>query len=343
MFSNKKFDILEKYLNITEKVSYLFFKYKDIPNKFMSFIRTKKSGIMLSLSFMSFLLITLIFICSCHIGSFVDSKDKEEIIHQQGPLPPPPSMVIKTQRPKKELHDFYVQEDVISIDNAKEGVSKTGSIWADTQNPRQLYGDSYPSKIGSIVTISIPENLRYHVPNSKDKNEAGKPEDFKFTITKFDHSGNAYLKGGKEFRTSLGIESEVYVTAIIPREKLENFKGDAKDMSEVKVNVTKNNQVKTYISDSWDENVSRKLAGFKPDLRESLKQYENIRRDLDVDKKALKVQKDNLKEREERIIKDRNRLSQEQNKLKEQEKDFSKKVMEEARKLYEKEKLNQKK
>ena len=120
MYSNpKKFDLIEKYLNITEKVSFIFLNIKNTLIKVISFMHKKKSPIMLSLSFMSFLLITLIFICSCHIGSFIDNKSKEDIIHQQGPLPPPPPSVMKTQKPEKGIKEFYVQENLISIEKGK--------------------------------------------------------------------------------------------------------------------------------------------------------------------------------------------------------------------------------
>lgn len=64
---------------------------------------------------------------------------------------------------------LYVKRDTLNIKPAEPG-SKTGSIWADAKQPRQLFNDPRPSRMGEVVTVAIPDELQFKwTPTARSK------------------------------------------------------------------------------------------------------------------------------------------------------------------------------
>ena len=61
---------------------------------------------------------------------------------------------------EKQPDVLFLKRENLSIKPRYQG-STTGSIWADTQSPRELIADARPSRAGEMITVTIPESLRF--------------------------------------------------------------------------------------------------------------------------------------------------------------------------------------
>ena len=251
-------------------------------------------------------------------------------------------------RPERELDQLYLKRSEVFIKNTDNG-SSTGSVWADAREPRSLLVDSAPGKEGQTITVLIPEELRFDPANSstdsgsqtkdKDKKNASKPaqenagssSDLKLTdpteaspsqrlalrpiksikmqIVGFEPSGDVYLRGVRKYTGANGEDNSIMILAKVPRRQLSGFELDARELTDVAVSEDLGGRTREYATQGWDEMVSRRLAGFTPDLQSELASIDSLREEIRTAQASLRDQaKANEMERE-RIRKERNRMS----------------------------------
>lgn len=245
----------------------------------------------------------------------------------------------------KGADQLFLQRSELQITNREQG-SSTGSIWADAQDPRTLISDAAPSKEGQTVTVMIPDELQFDPqsitrstkkPNSKSatkeesKDSQGikltDPDDaspslevaqapvkqFKMQIVGFEPGGDVYLRGVRRYAGATGEETTTMVLAKVPRRHLNGYTLDARDLTEVAVNENSGGKLREYSAPGWDELVSRRLAGFSPDLQSEMGALDGLRDEIKLAQSALREQaKANELERE-RLRKERERLESQSN------------------------------
>jgi hypothetical protein len=255
----------------------------------------------------------------------------------------PQTRRFEVPRPDRDVDQLYLRRDELLIKN-KEAGSSTGSIWADSSEPRVLFNDPAPNKEGQTVTVVIPDELQFDPKSaaastpekSKDKKDK-KPQDaasdplkltdpdslspslqvaqtpiksLKMQIVSFEPGGDVYLRGSRRFKSPQGEENVTMVLAKVPRRALTGYEIDARDLTDVAVNEDVGGKLREYSAQGWDEVVSRRLAGFAPDLQSELNGIEDLRNEIRSAQNVLREQaKANEMERD-RVRKDRERLSQ---------------------------------
>lgn len=268
-----------------------------------------------------------------------------------GPRPAPrlpQTRLFDGPRSDRDIDQLYLRRDEFVIRN-KESGSNTGSIWADSSDPRVLFNEPAPSKEGQTVTVLIPEELQFNPRNamektsekSKDKKEKKAQEtakdDLKFTdpdtmspalqltqapikslkmqIVGFEPGGDVYLRGTKRYKSANGEDNMTMILAKVPRRALTGFEVDARELTDVAVNEDWGGKTKEYSAPGWDETVSRRLSGFTPDLQSELGAVDELRDEIRNAQNILREQaKANELERE-RVRKDRERLTQQSSSL----------------------------
>jgi hypothetical protein len=262
--------------------------------------------------------------------------------------PPRPVMQVQPRkfdasRPERELDQLYLKRNEVIIKNSESG-SSTGSIWADSREPRALLADASPSREGQTVTILIPEELRFDPKNtsadkagSKDKKTASSPDketgkdglkltdpdeaspsqttalrpvkSMKMQIVGFEPTGDVYLRGIRKYTGANGEENSIMVLAKVPRRQLTSFQLDARELTDIAVNEDLGGRMREYSAQGWDEMVSRRLSGFSPDLKSELASLDSLRDEIKTVQASLRDQaKANELERD-RIRKERSRMS----------------------------------
>lgn len=268
-----------------------------------------------------------------------------------GPRPAPrlpQARLFDSPRSDRDIDQLYLRRDDFIIRN-KEAGSSTGSIWADSSEPRVLFNDPAPSKEGQTVTVLIPEELQFDPKNafdttadkSKDKKEKKTQEtaksDLKLTdpdnmspafqltqgpikalkmqIVGFEPGGDVYLRGTKRYKSANGEDNMTMVLAKVPRRALTGFEVDARELTDVAVNEDWAGKAREYSAPGWDETVSRRLSGFTPDLQAELGAVDELRDEIRNAQNILREQaKANEMERD-RVRKDRERLTQQSSAL----------------------------
>ncbi len=240
----------------------------------------------------------------------------------------------------KGADQLFLQRNEVQIRNREQG-SSTGSIWADAQDPRTLTSDAAPSREGQMVTVVIPDDLQFS-PNSvmspekksdarTDKNQKDKKDNgiqltdpdtaspsiqvsqaplktFKMQIIGFEPGGDVYLRGTRRFANATGDETTTMVLAKVPRRYLNGYSIDARDLTEVAVNENIAGKLREYSAPGWDEMVSRRLAGFSPDLRSEMGALDGLRDEIKLAQKALRDQAQANELERDRLRKERERL-----------------------------------
>lgn len=132
---------------------------------------------------------------------------------------------------------------------------------------------------------------------------------FKMQIVGFEPSGDVYLRGLRKYTGANGEENSIMVLAKVPRRLLSSFELDARELTDVAVNEDMGGRMREYSASGWDDMVSRRLAGFTPDLNSENATLDALRDEIKTAQSSLRDQaKANEMERE-RIRKERNRLS----------------------------------
>jgi hypothetical protein len=105
-----------------------------------------------------------IVLCSC--------QAPRGMMEPVGPSRRPSASAQGMRNPSKQndVQQIYTKKESIVI-RSKETGSSSGSMWADARQPRDLWGEQRPSRVGEVVNVTIPEDLRY-VPAGKS--DAGK-------------------------------------------------------------------------------------------------------------------------------------------------------------------------
>lgn len=252
--------------------------------------------------------------------------------HHRLPLPhmvPVPSPVLE-----KEPQPLYTKRDTIVISPRHSG-SPTGSIFADTEPRWELLADARPNQIGEVITVKIPDDLQF-TPEASGKGDAAKPpsenksadpaaqaalpafdntvnpepvKELRMEIIAMEPTGSVYLRGVREFRNQRGELHRAVVTAKVPRRELNGYEIDARTLTAVAVNEENNGTLSDYTSTAWDKTVSRRLAGFVPDVAAEYSMLEDARRSLEARQKALQDQARALAAERERIVKERQRTA----------------------------------
>jgi hypothetical protein len=211
---------------------------------------------------------------------------------------------------QKNQERLFIKRENIII-KSKENGSTTGSIWADSPEPKSLITDYQPSRTGQIIHVNIPKNLQYtnsdQNPTNGQKSEA--IESVKFEIVNFEPGGDVYLRGVKNYLNEIGAQHDIMIMAKLPQRKLTKFKIDANDLTQVTVSDNNNGSISDYSSLGWDSLISKKISGYTPNINTALKELENQKKDLETQKKSLQEQQKSLAEDAQRLKSDRDRLN----------------------------------
>jgi|GEM_PF-646758 len=279
-------------------------------------------------------------------------------------------------RVEKRPETLYLKRETLRIKPKDEG-STTGSLWADTEVPRQLLADEKPVRQGEMVSISIPDELQFSPPGGasgaglnalgtggKKTAAAGAPggagaggpaapagtagakgkaaqdanglpaltdpntvgvlgelapapiTNFKMQIVGMEPGGDVFLRGVKTYANSLGEKRNVTLFAKLPARQLNSFEVDARDLTELALTEEVGGQSAEYASTGWDPVVSRKLAGYSPDINAELQALEDVRRELATEQDALKDRARAMSDERTRMQKDRQRGADENQRLK---------------------------
>jgi hypothetical protein len=234
-----------------------------------------------------------------------------------------------------ESEYLYAKKERVLI-KKKETGSPTGSMWADAGQSRNLFAEDKPQRVGDIVTISIPEDLRYSATAGgaaaasssaqapaalgNEKSNAsetmvspgagtGEPlKEFRMEIVGVESTGDVYLRGVREYRGQNG-KRMIAVNAKVPRRILSSSVLDARALTAVTVNEDADGVMADYQTPGWDKVVSRKISGFVPDVNSELASIEDARKELDVQREALRQQTQALQDERERLLKERARMA----------------------------------
>lgn len=241
----------------------------------------------------------------------------------------------------KSPDQLFLKRNDLQITSRDVG-SSTGSIWADAQDPRTLLTDAAPSREGQTITIMIPDELQFNPQsivssdNKKPSKDSDKKQDneeqsgikltdpdeaspsfqvlnkpmttFKMQIVGFEAGGDVYLRGSRRFVNGSGEETTAMVVAKVPRRHLNGYNLDARELTEVAVNESLGGSFKEYSAPGWDEMVSRRLAGFSPDLKSEMGALDGLRDEIKVAQKSLREQSKANELERERLRKERERL-----------------------------------
>lgn len=259
----------------------------------------------------------------------------------------PTARKFETEKPERNIDQLYLKRDEFIIKNRETG-SSTGSIWADTQEPRTLLSDPTPSREGQTVTVLIPPELQFDPKsvtvtdntkskdkgNSKDKKKNTEQENaglkltdpdsasptvqlsqgtiksLKMQIVGFEPGGDVFLRGQRRFVGANGEENMTMILAKVPRRALTGFELDARELTDVAVNEDIDGRQKEYTAPGWDEMVSRRLAGFAPDLKSEMSAIDSLRDEIRAAQSGLRDQAKANETERERIRKERERMAE---------------------------------
>jgi hypothetical protein len=310
-----------------ERVSSNFVQFTEKPENSNKLLKLTLSGLVITFT-------VLLFSC--------------QTLPPPRPLPQAPiARKFDTDRQERNLDQLYLKRDEFIIKNRETG-SSTGSIWADTQEPRALLADPTPSREGQTITVVIPPELQFDPKsvtvadnlkskdkgNTKDKKKDTEPENtglkltdpdsasptiqlsqgpiksFKMQIVGFEPGGDVYLRGQRRFVGANGEENLTMVLAKVPRRALTGFQLDARELTDVAVNEDIDGRQKEYTAPGWDEMVSRRLSGFTPDMKSEMSAIDGLRDEIRTAQSALREQAKANESERERIRKERERMAE---------------------------------
>jgi hypothetical protein len=141
-------------------------------------------------------------------------------------------------------------------------------------------------------------------------------ESVKMEIVSFEPGGDVFLRGVKTYRNGLGETRDVTVFAKVPERLVGSYEVDARDLTQVALTEQVNGQSAEYASTGWDATLSRKLAGYAPDINAELQALEDVRQELKVSQDALKDRARAMADERDRVQKERRRNFEETERLK---------------------------
>lgn len=275
-----------------------------------------------SSSLLKFTLFGLFFVFVCMLASCKTVPVKAPITVS------PRSNMVSDKKPET----LYIRRDESKIQNRETG-SATGSIYADNDGSRDFFSDEARLKVGDYVNVQIPKELQFnHAPNSStgDLNKGASAADiklsdpfavggaggnstplsqFKMQVVSIDDFGNAFLRGNRNYSSTQGEHREVDLTARAPRKTITNYEVGADKLDSVKVAENKTGNYSDYVSTSWDQIISRKIAGYTPDLDSEVEKLESIKQEMVIAQNNLRDRSKALNEEKERMKKDRERIA----------------------------------
>lgn len=312
------FSTVDKYLNsieyaidkgnsTTKKMSHAF---DNIPEP-----TSKKFVVRFTIIFV--ILALIIFFASC-------TQAQAQIIPSPQDLPLPKDKIIEMNEGKsqflpkeKEQEHLFIKREKMQI-KLKEPGSTTGSIWADSSQPKSLATEYQPTHTSEVITVSIPEDLQFKAPEQANNtpatsnNQKYDPvKSLKFEIVGFEPGGDVFLRGSKNYVSESGEQKNIMIMAKMPQRNLNKFEIDAKDLTQVAVSSTNNGMLSEYSAAGWDLTASRLLSGYAPDLNAGIAALDGQKKELETQQKALKDQQKALTDEADRLKKDRNRLNAE--------------------------------
>lgn len=256
---------------------------------------------------------------------------------------PIPSANISGSTQKQDSENVYVKRDSMQI-LPKETSSEHGSIYAANRRPLNLFSEDAPQLPGDSVVIQIPEQLLFKPQskkeNGKDRQaltptEKGKPktdeeilkllntnpaqlassdqstdspiQELKVQIIGIDQSGRVFLKGVKQFSglaSKDGRDSSIMLTASIPATALKSKNILATDLSQIEVSTLRDGKASLYQTDGWDLVVSRKLAGYAPDLDDDMQKLKEFQDEVTNEQQSLTQRFRSLKAEQSRFKKE---------------------------------------
>lgn len=214
--------------------------------------------------------------------------------------------------PEKDQERLFIKREKLQIKLSEPG-STTGSIWADSNQPKSLATEYQPTRAGEVITVSIPEDLQFKAPEQANANEQkyDPVKSLKFEIVGFEPGGDVFLRGTKNYVSESGEQKSIMIMAKMPQRNLNKFEIDAKDLTQVAVNSSNNGMISEYSAAGWDLTVSRQLSGYAPDLNAGIAALDGQKKALETQQQALKEQQKALTEEADRLKKDRSRLNTE--------------------------------
>lgn len=158
-------------------------------NKFLNHVLFSQdsSKTLLQLTMLGIIISFTILLLSCQTIQRPQGENPNAALVSPGVTPPQALDTPAAKRwdnggSKRELERLYLKKDELVIQETETG-SSTGSIWADSREPRSLLFEATPNKEGQTITIMIPEELQFDPRNqstqaSRDKNakQAGKDD-----------------------------------------------------------------------------------------------------------------------------------------------------------------------
>ena len=212
---NEKFSIVEKYLN---SVEYAFDKGNSTGKKVSHALdnipepTSKKIVVRLTICFVFIALV--IFFTSCRAHAQVTSPNAVN-----NPLPIPKLNEMTDQNimrqdknerseSQKEQERLFIKRESLQIKHKEPG-SPSGSIWADSSQPKSLATEYQPTRTGEVITVTIPDDLQYKPSTEQSANgTTGQKFDpvksLKFEIVGFEPGGDVYLRGTKTYVNESG-------------------------------------------------------------------------------------------------------------------------------------------
>ncbi|KAB8027974.1 hypothetical protein [Fluviispira multicolorata] len=321
--SNVWFSTIDKYLS---SVEYAFDKgnstSKKVSTAFDNIPEPTSKKFVLRLTFLFVIIALIIFFSSC-TPTFNASAQNFTPRPLVGNLNDPQSDSLEkkiernnsTENPRNQ-EQLFIKRENLSI-KSREAGSTSGSIWADSMQPKSLATDFQPAHVGEIITVNIPEDLQYK-PDTAPQAGAGASsqkydpiKSMKFEVVGFEPGGDVYLRGSKTYVSETGETKSLLVMAKIPQRSLNKFEVDAKEITQIAVTENNSGQVSDYSAAGWDLTVSRKLSGYAPDLNTAMASLDGQKKELETQKNALKEQEKSLKDEADRLKKDRSRLDAE--------------------------------
>jgi hypothetical protein len=257
-----------------------------------------------------------------------------QTVGRRYPLPHQGAHGVGTEQRQDPL---YVRRESTTI-VPRHPEAHSGSIYAETRQPLNLFSDEASLLPGDFLTVTIPPELRY-VPaqaegtqksSAKNPGAAGKdPGDsdlkkamttdikslvrdpgmgqepmtkIKMEIAGID-GGTVFLKGTRSFlnaRSGPG-GANLHLTASAPISALRGRAIDASDLQRIEITRLDGDLSGNYRTDGWDAFVSRSLSGYAPDLGPDLERLQSFEDQLTQQQKVLTERFQSLKQEQARF------------------------------------------
>lgn len=315
------FTTIEKYLN---SVEYAFDKGNSTGKKVSLALdnipepTSKKFVLRFTICFV--FLVLIIFFTSCKADAQVTSSNApapvqyltEKDLYSNNASISKQGQTNNSENPKGQ-EQLFIKRENLQIKSREPG-STSGSIWADSPQPKTLATEFRPTHTGEVITVTIPDDLQYKPAADQANSPTGQKYDpvksLKFEIVGIEPGGDVYLRGTKSYVSETGEQKFIMVMAKMPQRSLNKFEVSARELTQIAIH-SSGAGGSDYSSAGWDLTASRKVSGFAPDLNTAIASLDSQKKDLDTQQKALKDQQKALTEEADRLKKDRNRLNAE--------------------------------